>query len=166
MADPQAALGGAGFRARRATPGDAAALQGVMDAARDYFELTEGAPAPPGAAQALLLDAEADEARRVYLLGPPGGGAPLGFLELHLHQPEPGVAHVGVLVLRPEARGRGRGGEVVDALAAALRGEGFTALRASVGDENEGAHAFWERMGFEPAGRLDGGVTVYEKRLG
>lgn len=162
-----------------------------MDGARDYFELTEGEPAGPGAARALLEDAEADERRLVYLVfaasparpstpRPPAAAAPLpsgrsrgalgpgpvGFLDLHLHQPEPGVAHVGVLALRPEARGRGLGGALVEALVAALRDEGFTALRASVGDENPEARAFWERAGLAEAGRLEGGVTVLERGVG
>ncbi len=28
------------------------------------------------------------------------------------------------------------------------------------------AAAFWERVGYEAIGRLDGGVTLFEKRLG
>lgn len=164
--DGLAGFGGPRVRAAVAGIADAPALQAVMDAAGDYFELTEGAPAEPGAARALLEDAEADGARRVYLVWPARAGAAVGFLDLHLHQPEPGVAHVGVLALRPEARGRGLGGELVEALADALRAEGFDALRASVGDENPGARAFWERLGFGEVGRIEGGVTVLERGLG
>ena len=29
-----------------------------------------------------------------------------------------------------------------------------------------GAKAFWQRLGFAEVGRLDRGVTVYEKRIG
>jgi ribosomal protein S18 acetylase RimI-like enzyme len=164
--DGLASFGGPRVRAAVAGIEDAPALQAVMDAASDYFELTEGEPAGPGAARALLEDAEADEARRVQLLWAVGAHAPIGFLDLHLHQPEPGVAHVGVLALRPEARGRGLGGALVEALVEALRAEGFDALRASVGDENPDARAFWERVGFGEVGRLEGGVTVLERGLG
>lgn len=183
MDEPRIEIAGARIRARLATPADAPALQAVMDAARDYFELTEGEPAARGAARALLEDAEADPERLVFLLwkvppsarperrprtaGPESKGenTPAGFLDLHLHQPEPGVAHVGVLALRPEARGHGLGRELVDALAASLRDEGFAALRASVGDENPDARAFWEQVGFGEVGRLDDGVSVLERTL-
>jgi len=189
--EPLAEIAGARVRAVLARTGDVAALQAVMAAAVDYYELTEGEPADPEAARRLLDETEADQERRVYLLWPvlpcarpepfvsgpaprglrsgqaesKGAPAPIGFLDLHLHQPEPGVAHVGVLALRPEARGRGLGGELVEALCAALQAEGFAALRASVGDENPGARAFWERVGFAEVGRLDGGVCVMERGL-
>ena len=156
---------GARVRAAEVGAGDAPALQAVLDAVRDYFVLTEGAPAPRDAARDLLAEAEADEARRVLLVAPRAGGAPVGFLDLHLHQPEPGVAHVGVLALRPEARGRGLGRDLVEALARALAAAGFVALRCSVGDENPEARAFWERVGFAEVGRLEGGVTVLERTL-
>jgi ribosomal protein S18 acetylase RimI-like enzyme len=165
-AEPLTEIAGARVLARPAAAADAPALQAVMDAARDYFELTEGAPAAPGAARALLEDAEVDGARRVFLLWPVAGPAPIGFLDLYLHHPEPGVAHVGVLALRPEARGRGLGGALVEALTAALRAEGLSALRASVGDENPAARAFWERAGFGEVGRLEGGVCVLERAIG
>lgn len=157
-------IAGGGLRATPAAPADAAALQACLDAARDYFVLTEGAPAGRDAARDLLADAEADETRRVFLVRGPGG-PPLGFLDLHLHQPEPGVAHVGVLTLRPEARGRGVGRALIEALARALAAAGFAALRCSVGDENPDARAFWERVGFFEVGRLEGGVTVLERTL-
>ncbi|HYD43075.1 MAG TPA: GNAT family N-acetyltransferase [Anaeromyxobacter sp.] len=157
-------ISGARVRAEVAGAGDAPALQAVLDAVRDYYVLTEGVAAPPDAARELVAETEADETRRVFLLRG-ASGPPLGFLDLHLHQPEPGVAHVGVLALRPEARGRGVGGELVEALAAALAAAGFAALRCSVGDENPEARAFWERVGFAEVGRLDGGVTVLERTI-
>lgn len=155
------------FRAERvhalqAGPEHARALQACLDGAPGYFELTEGAPAAPDAALHLLAEAEADEDRRVLLLAAPQSGAPLGLLDLYLHHPEPGVAHVALLLLREAAQGRGLGREVVGALAEVLRRAGFDALRASVTDENAGAREFWERLGFAPAGRLERGVTVYE----
>ncbi len=177
--EPLAEIAGARVRAVLAGLSDVRLLQAVMDAARDYFELTEGEAAPADAASALIAEAEADEHRRVYLVSArpersgrqaaaesKGETAPIGFLDLHLHQPEPGVAHVGVLALRPEARGRGLGGDLVEALCSALQAEGFGALRASVGDENPGARAFWESVGFAEVGRIEGGVRVMERVIG
>jgi ribosomal protein S18 acetylase RimI-like enzyme len=162
--NPLTRIAGDGVRADAAGAGDAAALQAVLDAVRDFYERTEGAPAPADAARDLLADAEADEARRVFLVRG-ARGPPLGFLDLHLHQPEPGVAHVGVLALRAEARGRGVGRALVEALARALSEAGFGALRCSVGDENPEARVFWERVGFGAVGRLAGGVTLLERPL-
>lgn len=148
-----------------ATHDRAAGLQACLDGAPGYFELTEGAPAAADAAAGLLVEAEADPERRVFLLVEREGGQPLGVLDLYLHHPEPGVAHVGLLLLREAVQGRGLGREVVEELSRALAAAGFTALRLSVGDENPGARAFWERLGAEPVGRLDRGVAVYELPL-
>lgn len=161
-------------RAVPATPERATELQACLDGAPGYFELTEGAPAERDAAIQLLADAEADDQRRVFLLlavageaerSRPSGGEPLGVLDLYLHHPEPGVAHVGLLLLREAVQGRGLGRELVEALAAALATAGFTAVRASVADENASAREFWERLGFAAAGRLEQRVTVYELPL-
>jgi len=86
-------------------------------------------------------------------------------LDLWLHQPEPGTAHVGLLLVAERLQGQGLGAEATAALERSLGAAGFRLLRLSVGDENPGAHAFWERVGFAPIGRLDGGVTLYEKVL-
>ncbi len=154
------------FRAVPAMRQRAPELQACLDGAPGYFEQLEGAPAAPQAAARLLADAEADPDRRVFLLEPRQGGPPLGLLDLYLHQPEPLVAHVGLLLLREAVQGRGLGREVVEGLSRALAAAGFTELRASVTDETLGAREFWERLGFAPAGRLERGVTVYELRLG
>jgi GNAT superfamily N-acetyltransferase len=154
-------LSGPRIRTLPATPERAAELQACLEGAPGYFERVEGGPAAPDAAVRLLDEAEADPERRVLLLAPPGGGAPMGILDLCLHQPEPGVVHVALLLLREAVQGRGLGREVVEALSRALAGAGFTELRASVGDENPGAQAFWQRVGFAPVGRLDRRVTVY-----
>ncbi len=140
-------------------------VQGCLEAAPGYFELTEGAPPSPDAAARLLDEAEADPARRVLLLTSRGGTA-VGVLDLWLDQPEPGTAHVGLLLLAERHQGQGLGAEATLALERSLAEAGYGLLRLAVGDENPGAHAFWERLGFAPVGRLDGGVTVYEKPLG
>ena len=141
-------------------------VQACLEGAPGYFEQTEGAPPPPDAGLRLLADAEGDPERQVLLLEGRQGGPPLGILDLYLHQPEPAVAHVGLLLLREAMQGRGLGRELVEALARALAAAGFTALRASVADETPGAREFWEQLGAEAVGRLDRGVTVYELRLG
>src|SRR5512138_3437817 len=153
------------LRAVPAGPEHAPRIQDCLDGAPDYFGRTEGGPAAPDAAARLVADAEGDDLRRVYALVPAVGGGAVGVLDLYLHHPEPGVAHVSLLLFRESCQGLGYGKETAAALEDALRRAGFASLRLSVGDENPEARAFWERIGFAPAGRLDRGVTVLEKQL-
>jgi RimJ/RimL family protein N-acetyltransferase len=152
----------AGVEACRA---DQRGLQGCLEAAPGYFILTEGAPPAADAAARLLDEAEADPARRIILLRSRRGGAAVGVVDLWLDQPEPGTAHLGLLLVAERLQGQGLGAEATGALERSLAAAGYGLLRLSVGDENPGAHAFWERLGFAPVGRLAGGVTVYEKPL-
>jgi RimJ/RimL family protein N-acetyltransferase len=153
-----------------AGPGAAPELQAVLDAAPAWRRLPEAPPGPDAGAD-LLADAEADPDRRLWLLRPaPGAPGPwppgaAGLLDLQLHWPEPGAAHVRLLLVREALQGRGLGTEVAGALAAALGAAGYRALRLSVTDENGPARRFWERAGFLAVGRLEDGVTVYERRL-
>jgi ribosomal protein S18 acetylase RimI-like enzyme len=142
-----------------------AQLQACLAGAPDYFTRTEGGPAREDAASDLVSEAEADANRRVFLLVPHAGGPAVGVLDLHLHHPGPGAAHVGLLLFRESCQGLGYGTETTGALEHALARAGFATLRLSVGDENPEAKAFWERVGFAPVGRLERRVTVYEKAL-
>ncbi len=144
----------------------AAQIQACFEGAPDYFARTEGGPPGADAAGRLLSDAEGDDLRRVYALVPITGGPAVGVLDLYLHHPEPAVAHVALLLFRESCQGLGYGKEITAALEDALARAGYGALRLSVGDENPEAKAFWVRIGFAEVGRLDRGVSVYEKRLG
>lgn len=159
------ALDGPRLRALPATAAHARHLQACLDGAPGYFLSTEGSPPGPDAAERLLADAEADAQRRVFLLAPRAGGAPVGLLDLLLDYPEPATAQIVLLLFRERCQGQGYGRETTAALEAALAARGVRALRLSVVDENTGAHAFWERLGFGVVGRLERGVTVYEKVL-
>ena len=92
-------------------------------------------------------------------------GPAVGLVDVQLHWPEPGAAHVRLLLLRESLHGRGLGREAAEGLEAALRSDGFQALRLSVTGENGGARAFWERIGFAPVERLAAGDTLHEKIL-
>ncbi len=144
----------------------AAEIQACLEGAPDYFVRTEGGPAAADAAERLVTEAQGDDLRRVYALVPPVGGRAVGVLDLYLHHPGPGVAHVALLLFRESCQGLGYGKETAAALEDALGASGFATVRASVGDENPGAKAFWERLGFAEIGRLDRGGSVYEKRIG
>ena len=153
------------LEARPVSAGDLLALQELLAAAPAYHELVDGAPAGPSAAVDLLADAEADADRRLLLLWPASGSPAVGLVDLQLHWPDPGAAHVRLLLLRESLHGRGLGREAAAGLELALRRDGFRALRLSVTGENEGARAFWERIGFAPVARLRAGDTLHEKLL-
>jgi ribosomal protein S18 acetylase RimI-like enzyme len=157
-----------GPRVRAVLAGDALVtqIQACFEGAPDYFARTEGGPPGADAAARLVADAQGDDLRRIYALVPVVGGPAVGVLDLYLHHPEPGVAHVALLLFRESCQGLGYGKETTAALEDALVRSGFQTLRLSVGDENPEARAFWERIGFAEVGRLDRGVTVFEKRLG
>ena len=154
------------LRALRAGDEHASLLQACFEGAPSYFALTEGIPAQADAAARLLADAAADDSRMIYVFVPRAGGPAVGALDLYLDYPEPATAHVGLLLIREACQGLGFGREVAGATEAALREAGYGALRLSVTDENADARRFWERLGFAAVGRLDRGVTVYEKILG
>ena len=158
-------LDGPRLRAIPATHDLAPQIQACLSGAPEYFAATEGSPAAPDAALRLVDEAEADDARRVFVLVPRVGGPAVGVLDLWLDHPDPETAHVGLLLFREACQGLGYGTETTAALEASLARAGYGTLRLSVGDENPGARIFWERLGFTPVGRLDRGVTVYEKRL-
>jgi len=165
-ADAPLSLDAPRLLALAATGAHAPHIQSCFDGAPDYFVCTEGAPPGADAAVQLLADAEVDEQRQVFVLAPRTGGRPVGVLDLLLDYPEPETAQIVLLLFRESCQGLGYGRETTAALEAALAARGFRALRLSVVDENPGAQAFWERLGFAEVGRLDRGVTVYEKVLG
>ena len=140
-------------------------IQACLEGAPDYFARTEGRPPRRDEAAELVADADADPQRLVHALVPRVDGPAVGVLDLHLDYPEPGTVHVGLLLFREACQGLGYGKETVAAIEAALMRAGYRALRCSVVDENVEAKQFWERLGFAVVGRLEGGVTVYEKPL-
>jgi len=163
--DAPLSLDGPRLLALPATGAHAPHIQSCFEGAPDYFVRTEGAPPEADAAAQLLADAEVDEQRQVFVLAPRSGGPAAGVLDLLLDYPEPETAQIVLLLFRESCQGLGYGRETTAVLEAALAGRGFRALRLSVVDENPGAQAFWEQLGFAEVGRLDRGVSVYEKVL-
>jgi ribosomal protein S18 acetylase RimI-like enzyme len=159
------AIDGPRLRAEKATGRHAAQIQACFEGAPDYFARTEGKLPGADAAVQLLADAEIDDHRKVYALVPRAGGPAVGVLDLHIDYPEPATAQIGLLLFRESCQGLGYGKETTAAVEAALARAGYRALRLSVVDENVEAKLFWERLGFAIVGRLDRGVTVYEKML-
>jgi GNAT superfamily N-acetyltransferase len=84
------------------------------------------------------------------------GGGILGLLSLHqfaaLHDDAP-VALITALVVAEHARGLGVGRQLVDRAIDAARRWGCTRLLVTTHVRRAGAHAFYERIGFEFTGR-------------
>src|SRR5512133_4255749 len=107
---------GSRLRAVPAASEHAPHVQACLEGAPDYFTRTEGGPPAPDAAARLLADAEGDDLRRVYVLVPIAGDLPVGVLDLYLHHPEPGIAHIALLLFREACQGLGYGKETTAAL--------------------------------------------------
>ena len=59
-----------------------------------------------------------------------------------------GLGHVSLVYLKPEARGRGGGNELVRELVAAFRDQGLEHVSLNVELPNDDALAYWRRLGF------------------
>lgn len=83
-------------------------------------------------------------------------GVPAGLATCFPFRAGPGYAHSceHSVILAPEARGRGGGRALMEALMAAARAEGQHVMVAAISGENPGAVRFHARLGFEERGRL------------
>ncbi len=86
-------------------------------------------------------------------------GLCVGILSVYHGYPEPGVAYVGELFLRPIHQGQGLGRETYLALEADLRGHGTRVARVGVGLRNWNALRFWIRLGFLRVTGMSGART-------
>jgi [ribosomal protein S18]-alanine N-acetyltransferase len=111
----------------------------------DEFSETNYTPYPPGGFEpALVRD-------HVALVAEEEGEA-VGTAYANLSSPHFGYVF-GVYTI-PGARGRGIGRALMRAIAQLLREQGREYVVLSVDTPNEGARAFYERLGFEDASRM------------
>jgi putative acetyltransferase len=113
----------------------------------------------------LPLEALAGPAVRFFVAEE--GGAPLGCGAVALKD---GWGEVKSMFTAEEARGRGIGGAVLDAIEAAARAEGLTLLRLETGTTLDAARRLYERHGFARCAPFAGYVTdpnsvFYERAL-
>lgn len=128
---------------------DRAAVVDLVARAADYVVLETGLPpddafvdevfhgVPPG------IGPEA-----ITVLGLCHGTALDGVASIAFGWPEPADAYLGLMLLDPQARGRGLGPVLLDASLEAARQRGCRRILLAVLDENPRARAFWKRMGF------------------
>ncbi|GIG55453.1 GNAT family N-acetyltransferase [Demequina activiva] len=72
-------------------------------------------------------------------------------------------AHLHIDLL-PQAQGRGAGRSLIEAACALLAERGAPGVHLVAGKDNEGAQAFYPRVGFEPIAQ-DGGSVTFARRL-
>ncbi|GAA1937639.1 hypothetical protein GCM10009775_32100 [Microbacterium aoyamense] len=90
----------------------------------------------------------------IYAYGRRGGAEPYG-------DEYPAHLHIDLL---PELQGEGWGRRLIESLVAALRERGVTGLHLAAASENEGALAFYPRVGFTPL-ESHPGVQAFGMRL-
>ncbi len=77
-----------------------------------------------------------------------------------------GLGHISFVYLQADARGQGHGRELVRELTSFFRSEGVEHVTANVEVSNEGALAFWRRLGFADYRRsLVAGLGALEARV-
>jgi GNAT superfamily N-acetyltransferase len=136
---------------RSASPDDAGVIASLLG------EL--GYPSDAGSVRARiarLLEMESAAQESVFVATDARDGTAFGVLSLHrffgLHDDAP-VALITALVVGEGARGLGIGKALVDRAAETARAWGCTRLMVTTHVRRAGAHAFYERIGFELTGR-------------
>jgi GNAT superfamily N-acetyltransferase len=139
-----------GLTARRLDEKDTAALQALCEACADYHILLEGRPARPDEAQHQMAELPPGKTltdKFFFGLFTPRPRL-CGALDLLRDYREPGEWYLGLLLLEPEARGRGLGERVVRAAEDWVRAQGAQRMRLACAEQNEGGRRFWERQGY------------------
>jgi GNAT superfamily N-acetyltransferase len=119
---------------REATAADRAELEELVGAYLDEHWARPYAPPPPGPYLdhgRIVVAEEADE-----IVGVAKG------------EERDGLGHISLVYLKPEARGKGGGKELVRELVTGFRGEGLEHVSLNVELPNDEALAYWRRLGF------------------
>jgi GNAT superfamily N-acetyltransferase len=119
---------------REATAADRAELEELVGAYLDEHWARPYAPPPPGPYLdhgRIVVAEEADE-----IVGVAKG------------EERDGLGHVSLVYLKPEARGKGGGKELIRELVTGFRGEGLEHVSLNVELPNDEALAYWRRLGF------------------
>ena len=157
MTGPRALFAGADWRVAPLRPAhDAGRVQALFEAARDYAELETGDGPPADAGRAFFTDAPPRRPDAEMLkLGVEAAGIGLaGLIDVVIDYPHPACWFIGLMLLRPEARGRGLGGAALEGLAGHAAANGAEALRLVALERNPRGRAFWAAHGFRVVRRL------------
>lgn len=127
-------------------------VQPLLERCEDYHQLVYGRPALPDEARNIPSERPptlAPGQGHLFALRDAQGGL-AGMLEALRDFPARGEWYIGLMLLAPEARGKGRGESVLNAYADYVRANGGRLLRIGVVEHNELALRFWTRVGFQP----------------
>jgi GNAT superfamily N-acetyltransferase len=129
-------------------------LQSVCEACHDFYRETTGLP--PGLAETdkFLADVPPHGDRsqkRVWVIF--YQTTLIGIVDCAFGHPAPGDFWIGLLLLHPEWRGQGLGGDIVRALVAYAQRHDAPRIGIAVKADFRAAHLFWRRRGFVPIAR-------------
>jgi ribosomal protein S18 acetylase RimI-like enzyme len=131
------------------TAADRGRLEILCRECTDFFELVEGQPGGSETAAEILGPLPSNVtfgAKSIF--GLERGNELIGAVELLAGFPLPNEWYVGLLLLRPDARGAGVGTIVWEDLRKRMNMERAVGARLIVHKQNSGARRFWERQGF------------------
>ena len=157
------------------THDDIPQVQELLERCQEFWWISEGQRVPADAASSNFADGPPnyDPKRMIFLGIYSPVGRLVGFLTTPPDYPEEGDWYIGLMVLDPDARGRGLGEAVYRAFEDWVASQGGRRVLLAVVDDNPRGRNFWERMGFTPlrivAPRLHGvktqGMLEMERRV-
>ena len=133
-----------------------AELQRVLEGAPSYSHIATGAPPEPGRALDLytMLPDGKDRSDK-FVFGIHVAGGMVGCVDIIRGFPDQATAFIGLLLISETAQGRGVGRAGYRAAENIVRGwDGCRHVRLGVLRNNDGAQAFWRRLGFAETGEV------------
>jgi GNAT superfamily N-acetyltransferase len=130
-----------------------AELQELLERCADFEVMVTGSPPDVNAAADLLVEVPPDHPLRDKLvIGVWTDQGLTAVIDLLRDFPDPHAWYLGLLLVAPEARGRGLGAAVVAALRLWVAAQGGWTLRLIVQEQNPAARRFWIQQGFVEVG--------------
>jgi GNAT superfamily N-acetyltransferase len=126
-------------------------LRQLQTTCDDFSQLVLGRASLPGDAQDLLCDLPpGKDISDKQVLGIYDKSENLiGVLDAVRHYPQKNICFIGLLMIRPEFRGKGAGRVILNSFTSHVQTQGFQALMLAVVEENQSALRFWQACGFE-----------------
>ncbi|PFG43862.1 ribosomal protein S18 acetylase RimI-like enzyme [Isoptericola jiangsuensis] len=140
---------------RRLTPADLPAVVDLMADDGGYAERVSGHRAGRDEAVGVLTASPPGvDASAKCVLGSFDGHVLTGVVDVIRDWPDPGVAHIGLLLTADSRQRQGLGRALHDAVVEQVRGwDEATTLRLGIVDANrEHAEPFWRALGYRPTG--------------
>jgi GNAT superfamily N-acetyltransferase len=138
-------------------------VMGFLQTAADYIHLERDAAPSPDVAHEFFTDVPPGcDAAHSLRLGVFDSGHLIAITDMAMGYPDAQTAYLSLLLIAPQARGRGVGPHILHYLQSRARENGATAICLGVLDANPRGRAFWRREGFRDTG-LSGNVTLGQK---